>query len=508
MGIFVLSFGGEHRPGDWVFDYTAALSRADEDTPNEFEAVYELDGSAEGTLTGLAGRNPRVNFTGGDDARDPSAYEFDGITQTNQLAEESDLSLKLNARRDLASEVIRYVKFGGLARFKTKDNDVEAFESDDNPGAVDDYSGFTTGLRDFLGTGAPGISPSLRNFFGQNRAAFDMQRALEDSTVGDYETNEDVYAGYLMSGLQFAGTRVLLGARVEHTEFTTDGFSYDDDTEVVGTTSASKDYTNVLPGLHLRHDAGKTLVFRGSVTKSISRPSFFQSSPGRIIVPGDGEVEQGNPNLDPYQSTNLDFSVQHFNPTLGNFTAGVFYKDIRDFIYAQNIPGGDAATGFDLITFRNGDEGSILGLELGWQRALVAGFGLSVSGTWTDGEATVLGEEAGDPSRDLPFVKQSDFLGQVALTFEQKRFFARLGYTYRSDYLDEVGPEALEDRYLDAYYQLDFYGSFAFSKNWKAYLEVNNLTNEPLEAYWGESGRLAQYEEYGVSGAIGLKWQY
>lgn len=509
MGIFVLSLGGEHRPGDWVIDYTAALSRAEEDTPNEFEAVYELDGSAEGTFTGLTGSNPRVDFTGGDDARDPSLYEFDGITQTAQLAEERDLSVKLNARRDLSSDVFRYVKFGGLARLKTKENDIEAFESDDNPGAVDNYSGFTTnGLRDFLGTGVPGISPSLRGFFDQNRAAFDMQRVLEDSTVGDYETQEDVYAAYLMGGLQLGGTRVILGARVEHTEFETDGFSFDDVTEVVGATSASKDYTNVLPGIHLRHDATKTLVFRASATKSISRPSFFQSSPGRLIKPGDGEVEQGNPNLDPYQATNLDFSVQYFNPTLGNFTAGVFHKDIRDFIYAQTSPGGDIATGFDLITFRNGEKGSILGLELGWQRALVAGFGLSASGTWTDGEATVLGEEVGDPDRKLPFVKQSDFLGQVALTFEQKRLFARLGYTYRSDYLDEVGPEALEDRYLDAYYQLDLYASYAFTKNWKAYLELNNLTNEPLKAYWGEAKRFAQYEEYGVSGAVGLKWQY
>lgn len=509
MRIFVLSAGGEHRPGDWVVDYTAALSTADEDTPDEFEAVYELDGSSEGTFTGLTGRNPRVDFTGGDDARDPSLYEFDGITKTDQLAEERDLSGKLNFRRDLSSDVFSYVKFGGIVRFKTKDNDIEAFESDDNPGAVDNYAGFVTnGLRDFLGTGVPGINPSIGSFFDKNRADFDMERAVEDSTVGDYSSNEDVYAGYLMTGLQVDKTRAIIGARVEHTEFTTDGFSYDDDTETVGSVSASKDYTNVLPGLHLRHDATKTLVFRASATQSISRPSFFQSAPGRLIVPGDGEVEQGNPDLDPYRSTNLDFSVQHFNPTLGNFTVGVFHKDIRDFIYAQNIPGGDIATGFDLITYRNGDAGSILGLELGWQRALFAGFGLSASGTWTDGEATVLGEEAGDPSRDLPFVKQSDFLAQVALTFEQKRFFARLGYTFRSDYLDEIGGEALEDRYIDAYYQLDFYSSFAFSKNWKAYLEVNNLTNQPLEAYWGESGRLAQYEEYGVSGAVGLKWQY
>lgn len=107
----------------------------------------------------------------------------------------------------------------------------------------------------------------------------------------------------------------------------------------------------------------------------------------------DDEIEQGNPDLDPYRSTNWDFSVQNYHETLGTFSAAVFFKDIRDFIYQQTLPVADTATGFDLITYRKGSEGSILGLELGWQRALVAGFGLAVSGTWTDGEATVLGTE-------------------------------------------------------------------------------------------------------------------
>jgi TonB-dependent receptor len=509
MRIWVASIGGEHRPGDWTIDYSAAVSAAEEDTPDEFEAVYALDGSAETAFTGITGRNPRVAFTGGDDARDPSGYEFDGIALSDQLAEERDLSGRLNLRRDFASDVFHYVKVGGLARFKTKENDIEARESDDNPGAVDNYAAFaTSGLRDFLGTGVPGIAPAIRGFFLANEGDFDMQRAVEDSTVGDYKTDEDVYAAYLMGKLQFGSTSALVGARVEHTEFETRGFSYNDGTEVIGTTRFTKDYTDVLPGLHLRHDATKDLVFRASVTQSISRPSFFQSAPGRLIVPDDDEVEQGNPDLDPYQATNLDVSVQYYSEAAGQFSAGVFHKDIRDFIYAQNIPGGDAATGLDLITFRNGEEGSILGLELGWQRALVAGFSLGVSGTWSDGEASVLGADAGDPSRDLPFVKQSDFIGQAALSFEQKRFFARLGYTYRTDYLDEIGGEALEDRYVDAYYQLDFYGSYAFSRSWKVFVEVNNLTNGPFEAYWGESGRLSQYEEYGVSGALGLKWQY
>lgn len=508
MRIWVASLGGEHRPGDWVIDYSAAVSAAEEDTPDEFEAVYELDGAAETAFRGTAGRNPRVAFTGGDDATDPANYELDGIALTEQLAEERDLSARLNLRRDFASDVFRYVKFGGLTRFKTKENDIEALENGDNPGAVDNYVGFAnSGLRDFLRAGVPGIRPSYLGFFNANRGAFDMERAPEDSAVGDYETHEDVYAAYLMGKFQVGKSSAIAGARIEHTEFETSGFSYAEPGGVptVRTVKADKDYTDVLPGLHLRHDATKDLVFRASVTRSISRPGFEQASPG-VVFDGNDET-RGNPDLDPYQATNLDFSMGYYSREAGNFSVGVFHKQIQDFIYQQVIPGG-AAAGGDLETYRNGDEGSILGLELGWQRGLGAGFSLAASGTWTDGEATVRFGDVSNPARDLPLVKQSDFIGQLALSFEQQRFFARLGYTFRSDYLDEIGGEPLEDRYVDDYFQLDFYGSYAFARNWKLYVEVNNLTNEPFEAYWGESGRLAQYEEYGVSGAIGVKWQY
>lgn len=506
LRIFVLSAGAEHRPGDWIIDYTAALSMAEEDTPDDMEIVYELDGSAEADFTGVAGVNPRVAFTGGDDPTIAGNFEFDELEQAEQFVEERDLSLKLNLRRDLAAEFVRYVKFGGLARLKTKENDEEIFEADDNPAFADTLANFSNnGLRDFLGTGVPGISPSFGRFWTANRADFDMTRVDEDSVVADYETDENVYAAYVMTSLKFGKTSAIVGARVEHTEYSTNGFSYDADTDVVTPVSASKDYTNVLPGLHLRHDATKDLIFRASVNQAISRPGFEQASPG--IVYDGGDESRGNPDLDPYQAVNLDLSIRYYGEKLGIFSAAVFQKDIKDFIYAQTIPGA-ARDGGDLETFLNGDSGSILGLELAYQRALVAGFGFAVSGTWSDGEATVLGAEVGDPDRNLSIVKQSDFIGQVAFTFEHKGLFARLGYTYRSAYLDEIGEEALEDRYIDDFYQLDFYGSYAFSRRWKVYAELNNLTDSPLEAYWGESGRLSQYEKYGVSGTVGLKWQY
>jgi TonB-dependent receptor len=510
MRLAVFSAGGEHRPGDWTIDYSAGISLAEEDTPSDFSAVYELNGPASVDFNGVSGRNPRATQTGGPALNNAANYDFDEIEQSKGLAKERDYTGKLNLRRDLSGDLFRYVKFGGLGRFKKKENDAETLVSGANPAAVDTLDAFEkNNLRDFLGSNVPGISQALENFFKQNRGAFALARDDEASSVEDYTTHENVFAGYFMNEARIGDLSIITGARVEHTDFRTKGFSFADGTGVVTPTQEfDKAYTNVLPGVHLRYSPDQRLVLRASWTNTIARPTFAQSSPGRIVDFGN-EEERGNPDLDPYESMNWDFSAQYYHDTLGIFSAAVFYKDIENFIYSRNTPGAGAGGG-DLITFQNGPSGSILGLELAYQRKIdfIPGLSFSASGTWSDGKATVLGETPADADRDLDFVKQSDFIGQLALSYETKRFFARLGYTYRSDFLDEVGSEALADRYLDSNAQLDFYSSFALTRSLKVYIELNNLTNEPLEAYWGDSNRLSQYEEYGVSGAVGIKWQY
>lgn len=518
MGITTVTVGGENFVGNWKLEYLLGYSFAQEETPFDFEAIYELDGGAEVAVTDTASYQPRARIVGGDDATDPSAYEFDGIEDAAQTVEETDWSAKFDASYEFGQGALRLVKFGGLARTKKKESELEVYTNDDQPGAIEDYAAFSTfEVRDPFGTGLPQTDRGIRGYFNDNRVAFALERNVEASVFEDYESDEDLFAAYAMATGEVGGVEITGGLRVEHTDFTTNGFRYDADTEVVSPVTGGTDYTNWLPGLHLRKAVNDNLVFRASWNNTLARPTFGQNFPGQIVEEGE-EAEIGNPSLQPYESMNWDASVEYYSPGLGLFSAAVFYKDIENFIYAQTIPDGFDADGdgtgeTELTNFFNGPSGSILGLELSAQRQLdflpgpLGGLGVYASLTFTDGEAEVLGEEEGDDNRTLPFLKQSDLIGQFALTYEYNRFSARLAGTYRSEYLDEVGGDFDEDRYQDEHFQLDFTTSVFLTENLSLFADWNNITNEPLRAYWGETRRLGQFEEYGWSAAIGLRWE-
>jgi TonB-dependent receptor len=386
--------------------------------------------------------------------------------------------------------------------------------NDDNPSDVDTLDLFEkTGGRDPFGAGFPLQAPRIREFYQANTADFTMERDEEASLVEDYEIDEDVLAAYFMANFTFDQFEIIAGARVEHTEMDSSGVTYgieeinDDDVITITRNDFSKDYTNWMPGVHFKYTVSENLITRASWTNTIARPTFGQNFPG--LLNDNGEVEAGNPDLDPYEASNFDLSVEYYAESLGLFSAAVFYKDVENFIYEQtsepNTGGID-----ELTTFRNGPSGEIYGLELAFQRQIdfIPGLGVYAAATFTDGEADVLAEDEGDPTRALPFVKQSDFIGQLALTYERGGYFVRLAATQRSEYLDEVGGEEIEDRYVDSHFQLDLSTAYYVNDRLTLNATLNNLTNEPFRASWGGgSGRLSQFEEYGWWATLGLEWK-
>ncbi len=506
QSIFVVSLGGEQSFGDWTIDYTLAFSEAEQDTPSDREAVFEADSPATATVSGASGYRPRLSSA--PEFSDLTNYELDGIEDANQLVTETDISGTLNLKREFDGERFKYVKFGGVVRNKEKDNDLEAFEIEAINDTFGDFAGGSR--RNFLNRPTPSLRRSFLSDANLNEST--RERLLEDSFVEDYETTENVFAAYLMGGLEFGEWNVIAGARVEHTDFETEGFEFDTDTEIESRTKFDKDYTNFLPGIHLRRDVGEDGVFRASWTNTFARPTFEQSRPG-VVVDGD-EIERGNPDLDPYEAMNLDASFQYYSEDYGVFGIAVFYKDIENFIFEQisnETIGGDD---FEVTDFANGKDGDILGLELSYAKQLssLPGVlsGLSISTNLTLTDSTAKATRSGGEAAKVSFLKQSDVIGNVSLAWEWDRYFLRLSGTYRDDFLDELGedPDGFEDRYVDDFFQVDFYGSVQVYKGLSVFVEVNNLTNEPFRAYWGGSNRLSQYEEYGVSGAVGAKWTF
>lgn len=512
MGLAAYSIGGENRFSNVTLDYALSYSLAEENTPYDFEAIYPLADVADIRFTDTNRKILGLQQTGGLSIFDPANYEFDEIVVSSQLVEEEDLSAVFNVTHDFGDSQLRELKWGAVFRKKEKSSDLEEFESDHNPDAVATLDAFTlANPRDSFRTGLPLTSRRISTFFQQDPSVFAMERADDASALEDFVSNEDVFAAYLQSKWLVSDWEIIAGARLEETDFETEGFTYNDDTEVISIASGSNRYSNLLPGIHARKDLSDDLVLRLSWNNTISRPSFEQTIPFAEIE-GD-EVAVGNPELDPLESMNLDASIEYYLPSLGILSAAVFYKDIENFIYEQTLfqPYGDIADA-EVTTFRNGAGGKIKGLELAAQSRLdflpIDGFGAYVNLTFVDGEATVSPPEEGDPTRVLPFVKQSETVGNLALTYEQKGFFFRIAGSWRDEYLDEVGAAPIEDRYIDEHFQVDLATSYQLSPQITLFANWLNLTDEPLTASWGESGRLSQFEEYGWSANAGLRWTY
>jgi len=323
----------------------------------------------------------------------------------------------------------------------------------------------------------------------------------------------------VMAGLTIGNATYIGGVRVEQTDTDFDAYSIqfvDGDIDGLPTpVSGSKDYTNWLPGLQGIWRLENDFVVRAAWTNTIGRPSYEQNVPFRVFDSEEieeddeptgefeGEIEAGNPDLEPLESMNWDLTVEWYLMPAGILSAGLFYKDIDNPIYTQIIEIEDEVFEGrfyqDLTIFQpqNAESGSIAGIELNYQQQFSnlsgwwRGFGVSVNYTYTDSEANVF-----DRQEDVPFFLQSEHVGGVSLFYELAGLELRIAYAYRSDYLDALGDSAETDIYVADHGQLDFKASYDFNENYSAFLQFQNLTNEPLRYYSGVSSRLAENEFY------------
>ena len=91
-----------------------------------------------------------------------------------------------------------------------------------------------------------------------------------------------------------------------------------------------------LPQIHLKIKPLDNLDIRLAYTETLSRPDYDLLAPRTIIKSTIGEVVYNRTNLKPALSKNFDAIVSFYNPKIGLFTVGGFYKKIKNFIYTRS----------------------------------------------------------------------------------------------------------------------------------------------------------------------------
>lgn len=539
-----ISGGGSWQSADWGLEAVLSYSRASEDfytrlgqwtsKSNANRVAFDYSDPTFWQWTQLSG----TSFL------DPAGLRINSSRYRNEYSKNEEYSAKLDANRTVvvAQTPVKFAA-GWKSRWNTK------YDSND----VANYGAMRTGTLDFNdsrlgGTVAP--SPSFLNgrydfgpfaslpgwvsFFDGNRAQLDpktglfvdakaglfvpnLSSTLNATLANDYETDENIHAGYVRADWSWGKLGVIAGARYELTDLNIDATKQD--TSVANTNPAryqpyhrSLDYSNWMPGVHLRYAASDALVFRAAWTNTLARPSAPSMTPNLSVDPINLTISGGNPDLHAVKSRNFDVSAEYYLSSVGIASIGAFTKSIDGPIYESETPidfdAGSGTQRFTYSTFLNAGRATLQGIELSYQQQLrflpspFDGLGFYLNYTLTNSDVDVPAR----PGESFTLFNQSKWLGNAAVFYQKYNVTARLAYTFRAPYLTTLLLPGT-DTYFDSDHRLDFQIGYKFRDHWTLQFSANNLENSAERQYHGNASR---QEFYGLTGrffSLGLTWE-
>lgn len=505
--ILSLVLGGENQVGDWLVEYDIGYSKSSEEEPNRLDVTFVGEDLAIGYNS--TGSIPQLVQSSA--AQDLNNFAMDEVAYENNLTEDEELSFKVDFSKDFVWQNNNgQFKFGFKHQSREKFNDADVTIYD---GGFDNIFAqqFATATPNYnIGNFGPGISQnSLKDYVLANRADFDVDqlKSTIDSKGSSFESNEDVSAAYAMLTLEIDKWRIITGVRYESTRFDTQGNKVelvadeinDNEQVLISPWQVKKDYDHILPSINVKYSASDKLLARFAFTQTIARPTFGDSAAFQIIeseiTEDDGNIETerkaevGNPDLAPYESDNIDLSVEYYPGHIGVLSAGLFYKDIDNYIVHAEVQDNGQWSGFEeVVQPINGGSASLTGLELSWTKNFQSGLFVSANGTFVD--------------TDDKLPNQADTVANLMLGFENNKFSARLSSTYKSESFQFIDNSS--DVFEDTHTQIDFSAKYYIDDTMQIYFNAVNLTDEPYYLYHGNENYNYQYEEYGSSFELGF----
>ena len=350
---------------------------------------------------------------------------------------------------------------------------------------------------------------------GMTRPAF-----ADDSLI---EIDESIYAIYAMSTFEQDWGSVVLGARVEATDFETSGNALVGG--AVEPIEASNDYVHFLPSAHLNYDLSDDTKLRLSVTTGVSRPTYneLRASVSVDVTDTPFEANGGNPDLDAEYAWGVDSSLEWYFAPASIFSVGAFARYVDNVIYPDTVviedgstvaPGIIAAgTPVTFNSFYNGEDGKLFGVEanfIGQATFLPEPF----DGFGATANVTILDSSFEAPTRNASYSLPgtSDLVFNSSVFYEKFGLSARVNYQYRDAWLSTTENDSLSE-YWDATERVDASVRYAIPGDvngvtFTVFANGNNLTDERDRRYIGSPATPNQYKGFGRRYVVGLRADY
>ena len=327
------------------------------------------------------------------------------------------------------------------------------------------------------------------------------------------------------------------------------------------------EYDILLPMIDVRVDLTDDIVARASWSKTISRAPLGNLAGGLALSPSPGldsrTGSQGNTDLDPYESKNLDFSLEYYYAEGSYAAVGYFRKDVKNFIstrssvaqyegirdiskgprYAQAVADlnaeGISTTGdnifarmqengaslnaqgylvpnaddplmaWDISEPYNSDEKMVDGFELAIQHLFgESGFGFGANATFVDGDVEFDTESLAQQS---PLEGLSDS-ANFQVFYEKDGLSVKVTYAWRDKYLIGVGQDQGSNdappQFAKEFGQLDMSVNYDIDDNFTVFVEAINLNNETEQSFGRYEEQFLSANQYGSRYTLGVRYSF
>ena len=300
-------------------------------------------------------------------------------------------------------------------------------------------------------------------------------------------------------------------------------------------------YHKLLPNLNLKVNLHENLALRFAASQTLARPELNDLSPRLSfgqLRPGNLPAAAGNPDLEPFTSSNLDFSLEYYFGDLNFVAVAGFWKSVENFIInttspetfnvsggitvAPTLPGDPAidevanTVTVDVTRPANAETSTVKGVEIAAQYLFdflpgkLNNIGVTGNATFVDSGAEFNPNNPVNVGFALPGL--SNTLNGT-LFYDDGRLDGRIAYSRRTSFLETlVNPKAaVEPIFFRSFEQLDFRVNYTLpfaGDRYQVFVEGINVLNEKIRKHGRFDEQFMVFRDTGARYSFGIRAEF
>lgn len=563
-----LQLGGVHKYEMLDLDYDAYQSYSETNYPGTREIAFRARGIGFTIDRRDNPYFPYVTQTAGPDVRDIGTYLENTYNSTIRNSKDRYLGAAFNVTRRFDTMAPTWLKSGLRVRQQKRDMTDNSYRGSyvgpDGVMGVNSATGVNDDNLAQFGRGFPVPDTELSryaalpyaNFPGQGRVGIDqifaespqyfkpdVARNVQTELNGRQSFEETITAAYIMGNIDLGKLSVMGGLRVEETKVRGEGalqyLSPEEkarraawvgpltDAEIErrnrdeygGRKSSEGKTRDIFPGLHFKYSPNRNLIARLSYATNIGRPAIGQLIPRTTVNDDNQTISTTNPDLKAQRADNFDLSLEYYFEPAGVVSFGVFLKEIDRFIFTESgaVVGSGPNNGFDgnfvgytLTTQRNGGSARVRGLEFNYNQQFTnlpgfwSGFGAFATYTRMETEGDYQSGNNIASTSEVPGF--NPMTANAGISYIRGKVTIRVQYNYTDEFLSSYNATQSRLWYTLRRRTVDVKTMYRVTDKIDAYLDFNNIFDEPDSGSQWFNGRARNIKEMSPLVSLGMNF--